>query len=261
MARFRTQPPEKRPKAVLLDLDDTLYPYEASHQAGLSAMQAQMESELGIPREVFEEFYPKARKEVKTRFGKFGKSASAHSRLLYAARMLEMLGMKTQPAMALRLEATYWRSFLVVCEPFSGVEAFLRELRANDVPICIVTDLTMAIQYRKIVHLRLEELIDWVVTSEETQGDKPTHLPFFFALEKLGLNEEDPVWVFGDSGADVQAGRAALPEATTFLRISPHNRELIEHADAGFEDFRELTGWVRKTLGTRSEVAPRFSTV
>lgn len=244
MAQFRTSAPTQRPAAVLLDLDDTLYPYDPCHRAGLAAMQGLLEGELGIGAEAFEGAFRRARQEVKARLGD---TASAHSRLLYAGRLLELLGMRSQPATALRLEAAYWRDFLLACERFPGVEELLLEFRLHNIPVCVVTDLTMAIQYRKLIHLRLAELVDWVVTSEETPGDKITQIPYRLAREKLELSPGAVVWMIGDNRPDIEAAREALG-ATTFLRLNGTNKDLAASADVSFESFRELLALVTPVL-------------
>jgi putative hydrolase of the HAD superfamily len=207
-------------------------------------MQGLLEGELGIGAEAFEDAFARARDEVKARLGE---TASAHSRLLYAGRLLELLGMRSQPATALRLEAAYWRDFLLVCERFAGVEELLLETRLHNIPVCVVTDLTMAIQYRKLLHLGIAELVDWIVTSEETTGDKVTLGPYLLAKEKLGLADGAPVWMIGDNRPDTEAAREALG-ATTFLRLKGSNRHLAAGADASFESFRDLLAMITPIL-------------
>ena len=62
----------------------------------------------------------------------------------------------------------------------------------------IITDLTTQIQFRKIVHLELDEYIDYIVTSEETGYDKPHPAPYKLALKKLNFNKNEIIWMFGD---------------------------------------------------------------
>lgn len=237
-----------RPDALLIDIDDTLYDYDTCHRAGLVAMRELLSEELDIRAKTFEDAYGRARAEIQARLGK---TASSHSRLLYASRLLELLGMRTQPATALRLEAAYWRSFLTVCEPFSGVEEFFLEFRLQGIPICVVTDLTMAIQYRKLLHLRFADIVDWVVTSEEVPGDKPSHHPYRLAMQKLELPTTATVWMVGDNAADVRDIKAVIP-ATTLLKLNGKNDELAADADVTFRDFRALLDLIRPILATKS---------
>ena len=78
------------PDAVLLDTDNTLYPYDPAHDAAKIAVREKVKTAFSISSDEFEHTYLKARSEVK---GRLKGVASSHSRLLYMQRMLELMGM------------------------------------------------------------------------------------------------------------------------------------------------------------------------
>lgn len=242
----RVREPErlKRPAVVQLDIDDTLYDYQSCHRAGSSAMEQTAERILGLSRETFRTALSQARKETKARLGP---TASSHSRLLYASRSIEHCTGRSQPGPALILEAAYWDTFLENCHLFEGVHDFISIFKEAGIPLCVVTDLTSAIQYRKLVHFGLDASVQWVVTSEEVAGDKETLTPYRLMLEKLALAEEAHIWVFGDSEADL----GSVPDrgrATYFLRNNGRNEALESRSDVVFEDFPSVVTLIRSTL-------------
>lgn len=232
------------PDAVLFDLDNTLYAYEPAHQAALQAVRKKTELTLSITGVEFDRAFASARAETKMRLQG---TASSHSRLLYFQQTLELLGLSSQPLLALDLEQTYWRTFLGEAELFDGVLELLDELRLAGVRTAIVTDLTTQIQFRKIVYFGLDQHFDAIVTSEEAGAEKPAPAPFALAAGKIGGGARR-FWMVGDDPhKDIQGARLAV-DATTLQKL---HRDVApgtgnEAADASFESFRKLGDLVRR---------------
>lgn len=201
--------PIKTPRAVIFDTDNTLYPYEPAHRVASRAVVDKANSLLGVDEETFNAAFAEARKDIKQRLGE---TASSHSRLLYLQKTVELLGVGTRILLTLDLEQTYWRNFLQNCSLFVGVMQFIQALKSRGVVVANITDLTVQIQFRKLVYFGLDEYFDLVVTSEEAGRDKPDLLPFQLAIEKLGDIDLDRVWMIGDNAVnDIQgANRAGL---------------------------------------------------
>src|SRR3989344_7238140 len=170
------------PEAVLLDTDNTLYPYHPAHRAARAAVKAKARQLFNLGEPEFERAFSLARGEVKARLAG---TASSHSRLLYFQQMLEIIGLGSQVLLALDLEQTYWRTFLSNARLFNGVKEFLDDLRIAGIPTAVVTDLTAQIQFRKIIYFGLDLYFDYIVTSEEAGFDKPHQAPFEIAAQKM----------------------------------------------------------------------------
>ena len=183
------------PKAVIFDTDNTLYPYDPAHKEASQAVEIKVEKQLGIKKEVFRSAFDEARKEIKIRLGDV---ASSHSRLLYMQKTIEKLELGTRILTTLDLEQTYWRTFLNNSKLFPGVIDFIYLLKSKGIVTANITDLTAQIQFRKLVYFGLDELFDYVVTSEEAGRDKPDKRPFEVALEKLKIEPEN-IWMIGDN--------------------------------------------------------------
>ncbi len=232
-ARFKV-----KPDIILIDFDDTLYDYDAAHSEGLSAVREKVESSLSIEKEVLEETFFRARNETKTRLGD---TASSHSRLLYFQRMIELIGLGTQIDLSLDLEQTYWRNFFLNMVLFENVQEFLEDVKLLDIKLCLITDLTSHIQYRKLIHLGLESSFDFIVTSEETGADKPHEANFSLAMAKLESSSQN-VWMIGDDPIrDIKGSREALSSVT--IQKIRQKKELGNgdtQPDAAFKNFSEI---------------------
>jgi HAD superfamily hydrolase (TIGR01549 family) len=241
-----------RPSVVLFDLDNTLYEYEPSHVAALAAVQAKVGRELGVPAPAFDRFFSQAKTEVKCRLTGL---ASEHSRLLYFQRMIEIIGLRTQPLLALDLEQTYWRAFMARSTLFAGVRDFLDELELLGIQRALVTDLTAQIQFRKLVYFQIEGLFEAVVTSEESGREKPDPAGFRLALEKLG-SPKGPIWMIGDDLKKDMLGAKKALSATTIMKVEPRflPQRASDGVDAVFDDFRTLLAMLRHAVGEERSV-------
>lgn len=193
-------------RGLLLDIDNTLYPYDYCHKLAQAAAATWCKDTLGISEQAFMEAYAQGRQRVHQDL--HGQGAS-HSRLLYGQKLLEKLLGRTDFALTLELEEVYWGTFLQHMELVPGARKMLDKAKAAGIRICLVTDLTATIQHRKAIKLGLAEWVQYMVTSEEAGIEKPAAYMFHLGLEKLGLTAHDCVMV-GDSVPKDIAGAQAL---------------------------------------------------
>lgn len=184
-----------KPKAVFLDLDDTLYSYDPANQAGMESVFYFLKEKYSIDSNLLNDCFTKAKDRVKFLVGDQG---SSHSRLLYFKSMLEIMGLKTQSSLSLRLEAMFWSNFLRSAKLYQNVVEFLYLLRQLDIKIVILTDLTTQIQLKKLVYFNIDKLIDFVVSSEEVGCEKPNSKIFEQAINLVECEPKE-VLMIGDS--------------------------------------------------------------
>ncbi len=227
-----------RPSVVLFDLDNTLYAYDPAHAAGMAATRKKACTLVGCADKAFDQFFDQAKQDVKIQLGNNG---AAHSRLLYFHRMVELLGMKSQPLLALDLEQTYWRTFLGSAKLFPDVKELLDELRSAGVVTGLVTDLTTQIQFRKLIYFGLDHSFDYIVTSEEAGSEKPSAAPYALMRRKLG-ETTGALWMIGDNGeTDIAGSREHLAAVTLQKRHAGVKIEAgTRAADVVFDEFGDL---------------------
>ncbi|MBI2035417.1 MAG: HAD family hydrolase [Candidatus Liptonbacteria bacterium] len=182
-------------KAILLDLDNTLYDYRACHEYAILACYKKFTKVEKLSFEDFLRFYERAKEKIKKRIPT---QAASHSRLLYFQALLENYFGKTNVDLTLDLETLYWKSFFGKMKLAKGALGFLKECKENHIKICLVTDLTARIQFKKVKLLKIAKYIDFIVSSEEAGREKPAPHIFKLALQKVGFKRGD-VMVLGDS--------------------------------------------------------------
>lgn len=190
----------KNVKGVLLDLDNTLYAYEPCHDSALDKCRHIASTQFNISPSQFDEGYKTARKIIHERL--HGQGAS-HSRLLYFHSQIEFITDKSNPEYALKMEETYWKAFLSEMKISNAALSFLKSLKERSIKICLVTDLTTQIQMQKWEKLSLNDLIDFMVTSEEAGVEKPHESIFKLALDKLKLKSHEVIMVGDNQEKDI----------------------------------------------------------
>ena len=183
-------------KGILLDLDDTLYNYEKPNKQALENVFSYCSEIMQISKDEVKSAYFSGRAKVHI---DLKETAASHNRLLYIQKMLEILNYNPLIS-ALEIYDIYWNTFLEKMELFDGVISFFEKYEGK---ICIITDLTAHIQYRKIIKLNLPNYINSIVTSEETGKEKPHPFNFILALNKLKLNVEDVVMIGDNFDKDI----------------------------------------------------------
>lgn len=181
-------------KAVLFDLDNTLYDYDMCNLYAEKMLFLKIMEDTEISREIAEKYLKEAKLEVKK---KIKGTASEHNRLLYMQAICEKIGVSSV-CYAKEWYDTYWDNFLVKCSLYDYVMPLLEYLKNKGISVVIVTDLTALIQYRKLKVLGLTPYINYIVTSEEVGAEKPSPLMFMSAIEKVGCDVSEVIMV-GDS--------------------------------------------------------------
>lgn len=187
------------PSLIVFDLDDTLYPYSICNDFASKALSDALVLRLGISPTEAENELRLSRQIVKKRLGK---TASSHSRLLYIQETLARGQFANQADLALELEHIFWRSYISKMAIRPGAEELLNLARYNDIPLALVTDLTLQIQLRKLQHLEFEHVFDVIVASEEVGHDKSSLEPFHLLKERASDVWMSDVWFVGDSEYD-----------------------------------------------------------
>lgn len=182
-------------KALIFDLDHTLYDYPACNQAGQTALFAFLSERLEISERRARTLFQAAREHV---HDTLPTQAASHSRLLYSQHVIEVVLKRTNPALTLQAEEIFWRAYLGAMKLRPGLLQLLQRARAQGLRIAIASDLTTAIQLRKLQRLRITQYIDYVVTSEEVGHEKPHPAMLQRALAKLQCRADEVIYI-GDS--------------------------------------------------------------
>lgn len=127
---------------------------------------------------------------------------------------------------------------LVECAGMTGVLTILKEQGRRLGVVTAKRRETVALAFS---YLPLEQFFDVVVGSDDTERHKPDPQPLQHALERLGADRDDAVYV-GDSPFDIRAAKGAGMHsiAVTWGGIHPRERLEAEEPDAVVETAEEL---------------------
>ena len=197
-------------KAVIFDLDNTLYDFDAAHRVAFGAVRDFACERLSLTPERFDALHREAAEVLKARCG--ANSAAIHNRLLRFQVLLERIGRPF--SLAPKMADLYWSKLFDVMEVFPGAAEALRALRGMGLKVGVGTNMTAARQYAKLERMGIMDDVDFIVTSEEAGAEKPDRRLFDLCAEKAGCPARQCVFV-GDSlksdiGGALGAGMRAV---------------------------------------------------
>ena len=199
-------------RAVIFDVDNTLYDYDAAHAPAFRALTDYARWELGLEPEAFARLHKAAEREMAARCG--GNCAALHNRLLRYQVLLEGLG--KPPGRALEMSRLYWQTLLDAVRPYPGVAQALARLRAMGIVVGVGTNMTAENQYEKLIRVGAMPHVDFIVTSEEITAEKPDRRLFDACARKAGCAPQACAFVGDSLEKDVRGALDAGMRAVWF---------------------------------------------
>ena len=190
-------------KGVLIDLDGTLYNYEAAHKKALQSCSTAFSDEFPS---IFssEEFYTKYREKRDNVASRLSPQGICRSRFFAFQELFEEIKIPQAFNKALKYETLYWRSLIDNMKLNKDAEWFLKICKERNIRTCIVTDMQTHFQVQKLQKLKVDHLIDYLVTSEEAGREKPHPEIFLLALAKLDLQINNVIMIGDNQIKDIE---------------------------------------------------------
>jgi putative hydrolase of the HAD superfamily len=186
--------------AVILDLDDTLYPHVQHVHSGFAAVATYVDRHFGVP--------------AKDAYAALRHAREAGSRGSELQKLCEVTRLDATIVPDLLREFHAHRPQLWLRH---DAAAALRMLRETGWRTALLTNGDPSIQAAKVRALSLEALVDHVVyASEHAPGGKPAREPFLETLSRLQAAPHEAVMVGDDPVNDIEGARA-LGMRTIFL--------------------------------------------
>jgi putative hydrolase of the HAD superfamily len=183
------------PKAILFDLDGTLWDRNDAVRALATEQHRQLDKWLGhIPQRDYVE-----------RVVHLDDNGRADKNILYQTIGIEFSLSKSAVAL---LHSDFWRRYQGFIVPFPEVIDTLQRLRRLQVKLGIITNGSMRVQEAKISRLGLANVMDVILISEREGVRKPDVEIFYRALTMLGVAASE-AWFVGDNPDDDVAGATA----------------------------------------------------
>jgi HAD superfamily hydrolase (TIGR01549 family) len=184
-------------KAVLFDLDDTLFDHHHSMQHGLLAVHKHYPVFHTITLEELETTYTSLidRWHLKVLAGEL---TVDEARIERFREVFAVYGETVSLEEAGYASHIYRVDYQAKRQLIAGADTLLKHLRATGVQIVIVTNSTVVEQHPKLAFLGIAELVDVLIISEEVGIAKPHRAIFDAALTQAGRQPNEVVMV-GDS--------------------------------------------------------------
>lgn len=196
------------PKAVIFDIDDTLYSYKSANAHAMDALCRYARRELNLEEGAFREDYNRV---MDYQMRERGETAGCHSRAIRLQLLLEERGLPLRHAAA--MNDLYWNALLDVITPSPGVTELIQALKGRGIRLGVGSDMTADWQLKKLERLGLLDLMDFVVTSEEAGVEKPDPGLFLLCAEKAGCLPEECLFIGDNLKKDVLGAQNAGMEA------------------------------------------------
>jgi putative hydrolase of the HAD superfamily len=182
-----------RTRAVVFDLDDTLYPESAYVRSGFRAVAEEAARRYGVEAE-------EAYAELESMF-ESGVRGDTFDRWLRARGI---------GGGAADLVAAY-RAHTPTIDPFPEAPPLLARLREQGYALGLLSDGEPAIQYGKLDAIGLRDAFDATLVSGELGRDawKPSPRGLLALAERLGVEPGEAVYVSDNPAKDFKAARAA----------------------------------------------------
>jgi putative hydrolase of the HAD superfamily len=209
-------------RAVLFDLDDTLFDHRSSSAEALRRVQERYECLRDVPFSEFERRHSTLL-EAMHRDVVSGRIEMDHARRERFRRLFESFEFNAAEDVCSAAAGQYRSEYLAARRAIVGAEALLREVRKH-ARVAIVSNNMLQEQKDKLEFCRLATHVDVLVVSEEAGVSKPEPQIFRIALDALRAQPDDAVMVGDSWDADVVGAQRAGMRAVWFnpqRRLSP----------------------------------------
>jgi HAD superfamily hydrolase (TIGR01549 family) len=201
-------------RAVLFDLDDTLFDHLSAARAALTVVHTQHACFRDRPFADLERLHAEHLEALHqvVLSGAMGIDAARVERF---RRIFLAAGVTAAPPLLEATAVAYRRAYLESRRPVDGACALLTALKPH-VRIGIVSNNLLDEQQDKIRLCEFTPFVDALVVSEEAGTSKPDPAIFHLALERVGCSADEAVMIGDSWTADVEGARAAGISAIWF---------------------------------------------
>ncbi len=231
-------------KAVLFDLDDTLYSSTSvAQRSRTAAIQAMIDKGLEIDLKVAYKLYMDIVRE-------YGSNYEHH-----LERLLERLNKKIDMKLVAAGVIAYHNIKIAYLtnRPYADVIPTLLKLKELNKSLAIVTSGIAIKQWDKLLRLGIVDFFDYVATSEEVGVDKPKVGVFRESLSKLNIKNENTLFV-GDSENDIVGALDAKIIAVRLKKGKHAKYEFSKKPDFTINSISEVINLIKELEKNKKKV-------
>jgi putative hydrolase of the HAD superfamily len=194
-------------RAILFDLDDTLFDHRASAGDALRRVREAHECLRTVPFEEIEQQHSRLLEDMHPKVVS-GELGMDDARIERFRQLLLRFGNHATDAVCRAAAAMYRREYLEARRATAGAEALLSAVRER-AAVAIVSNNMLQEQVEKLEFCRLSAHVDALIVSEEVGVSKPDPAIFRAALDAVRAEPAEAVMIGDSWTADVLGARAA----------------------------------------------------
>ena len=194
-------------KAVLFDLDDTLFDHRGCAREALTAVHGCHDRLRSMPFDALERAHARFLEELHADV-MLGRMPLEKARVERFRRLLASLEVPSPEGLAARIATTYRDAYRTERRAVAGASPLLGAVKIH-ARIAIVSNNLLEEQQDKLRTCGLDEFVDALIVSEEAGSSKPDPAIFRLALDRLHALPGDAVMIGDSWAADVVGARAA----------------------------------------------------
>jgi 2-haloalkanoic acid dehalogenase type II len=215
-------------KAVLFDLDDTLFDHAHSSQVALQTLHAEHAAHVDFG--AFAHEHAELLEHFHERFLK-GEYSLDEGRAARMTALFQHFDLPVNKDIALRVATTYRDVHQANRQLVAGAGDLLEKLYC-EYSLAIVTNNSSAEQHAKLKHLGITGYFKALAISEEVGATKPDARIYYAALDQLGCEPHEAVMVGDNLHVDVQGAHDAGIAAVWFNRFAKTSTDPVEQVTA-----------------------------
>ena len=178
----------KDKEVIFIDIDNTLFNYNIAHKKALNKVLNFFNIDISI--------YNKAKINIKKRDLK----SNHHKKELYFKNICEIEGKHFTEA--LEMYELYHKTFIKNLLIDNSMMELLKYTKQNNIKVLAITNYYVIPQIKKLIASDFSKYIDYLITSEEFEVEKPNIKLLNRAIELSGNISKDKIIMFGDSVVD-----------------------------------------------------------
>jgi HAD superfamily hydrolase (TIGR01549 family) len=194
-------------RAILFDLDDTLFDHRLCARTALATLHDAYDALRRRPFAEIERLHTAFLEQFHVRVMS-GELPLEQARQERFRRLFEAIGESPRAEVVVEAAETYRGGYLRIRRPISGAAALLAAIKRRT-QVGIVSNNLLEEQQNKLRECALDRYVDVLVVSEEAGMSKPDPRIFQIALERLGCRADEVVMVGDSWAADVVGATAA----------------------------------------------------
>jgi putative hydrolase of the HAD superfamily len=201
-------------RAVLFDLDDTLFDHRVCARTALTTLYDAYDAFRDRPFEEVERLHASFLEELHVRVTS-GELPLDQARRERFRRLFTAVGVTPSDEVVAEAAETYRGGYTKIRRAVAGAAALLAAVKERS-QVGIVSNNLLEEQRGKLRQCGLDQFVDQLVVSEEAGMSKPDPRIFQIALDRLGRRADEVVMVGDSWAADVSGARAAGIKAIWF---------------------------------------------